>query len=270
MIPFKADLHCHSCYSDGTDTPHALIDLALSQGLSGLSITDHDTIEAYAEAIDYASAKGLRLLKGVEFSAYYLNDPVHVLGYNYDLKNSLISDFCAAHITRRRARNEAILEKLRHLGFEIDYKELSILSKGPTIGRPHIATLLVNKGIVSSVKEAFDRFLGEGKSAFDPGEPVGVEETIAVIQQAGGKAILAHPHLLKKESCISFLLQLPFDGIEAYYASLPHRSQERWLKVAQERHWLISGGSDYHGTVKPQNQLGSSWVDELAFEALLK
>lgn len=282
-MTFRADLHCHSCYSDGTDRPSTLIDLAVQAELSGLSITDHDTIAGYAEALPYAQSVGLRLLTGVEFSAAYNGDPIHVLGYGFRLDDAEISTLCRYHFERRKKRNMRILENLTHLGYPCRYDELEQMSHvnaqvnpcdpdrcGQILGRPHIALLLIQKGVVATMREAFDRLLGEGKPAFDPGEPVCVEETIRVIHAGGGKAILAHPHLIKRKSIVRHMLTLPFDGLEVYYADLPLQQEEKWLKIVQQRHWLLTGGSDYHGAVKPMNRLGSSWVDQEAFEALLR
>lgn len=266
---FKADLHCHSCYSDGTDTPQQLIDLAKERGLSGLSITDHDSIDAYQEAVPYAKEQGIRLLTGIEFSATYQQSPVHILGYNYDLENAPIQTLCKVHEKRRKERNQTILEKLKGLGYSFEYDQLLKNTKGAIVGRPHIAMLLKEAGVVATIKEAFDRFLGEGKAAFDPGKPIMVEETIETIKAAGGKALIAHPHLVKRSNVIRHLLTLPFDGLEVYYANFPLDQEDKWLRLAKEKNWLISGGSDYHGSVKPNNRLGSSWVDEEAFERLL-
>ncbi len=262
---FRADLHCHSCLSDGTDTPEELIDLAIEMGLSGLSITDHDTVAAYPRALEYAARKNFSVITGVEFSASYKGDPVHVLGYGYDYTNREICDLCFHHQHRRHERNEKILLNLAKMGIEIPYEELG--SEG-TIGRPHIAQALQKRGIVTTIKEAFDRYLGEGKDAYDPGEPITVEETIEAIHAGGGKAVLAHPHLLKRTSTIRFALQQIFDGLEGYYARLPVNQEKKWIDIAHNKGWIITGGSDYHGSVKPLNVLGSSWVGEDVFNAL--
>lgn len=262
---FKADLHCHSSLSDGTDTPKQLVDLALELGLSGLSITDHDTIAAYPSVLEYAAKKNLQMITGVEFSASYRFDPVHVLGYGYDPENHEIQLLCHHHQNRRHERNEKILENLAKMGIHISYDELG--SEG-SIGRPHIAQILQKRGVVSSIKEAFDRYLGEGKAAYDPGEPITVEETIHTIHAAKGKAVLAHPHLLKRSSTIRYALSLPFDGLEGYYAKIPLDQEQKWIDIAKQKGWIVTGGSDYHGSVKPLNILGSSWVTEDAFNAL--
>lgn len=264
---FRADLHCHTTFSDGTMTPSELLHHAKEIGLSGIVITDHDTIEAYHEAPALAKKLGLLLGSGVEFSCMYRAMSVHVLGYDFDLNSPEILQLCRRHQERRRLRNKAILEKLSRLGMRIEEEELTALgAKGErTVGRPHIAQLMIQKGYVPSIKDAFNRFLGDGKPCYVPGEGITVEETIDILHQGGGKAFIAHPHLLEHARRIKELLKLPFDGIECYYAKFPADQQARWVQVARERGWLISGGSDFHGTVKDYIQLGCSWVDEETF-----
>ncbi len=265
MNDFRADLHCHSLFSDGTDSPQALIQKAIDIGLSGLAITDHDTIAAYGEALAVAAEHQFPLLNGVEFSASYRSEPVHILGYSFDLKSQEIASLCLRHQARREERNLRILANLQRLGIPI---ELSELGHQGSWGRPHIASVLVQKGIVSSIQEAFDIYLGEGKAAFDPGEQVSVEETIQVIQAGNGKAILAHPHLLKRSTTIRALLKMPFDGLECYYAKFTLGQEQKWINLAKERGLLITGGSDYHGSIKPHSALGTSWVPKETFEFL--
>ena len=139
-----------------------------------------------------------------------------------------------------------------------------------TLGRPHIAQLMVKKGYVASIKEAFNLYIGDGKACFVPGDSVTVEETLDIIHQAEGKAFIAHPHLLVHNNKIKELLKLPFDGLECHYAKFPPDQEKRWLKIAREKQWLISGGSDFHGTVKDYIALGCSWVDEESFHRIFK
>jgi 3',5'-nucleoside bisphosphate phosphatase len=267
-LGFRADLHCHSCFSDGTDTPEQLIQRALESGLSGLSITDHDTIAAYPEALEIARQKGLLLLNGVEFSASYRGEPVHILGYAYHLQSEAIAALCKRHKTRREERNRRILEKLRSLGIPIEPEEIDLSDFKGSRGRPHIAYALLKRGIVHSIQEAFERYLAEGKPAYDPGEPLSVEETIQTIHQAKGRAVLAHPHLIKRSTTVRAMLQMPFDGLECYYARMTAGQEKKWIDLAQQRKWLITGGSDYHGGTKPHNVLGSSWVGRETFDLL--
>ena len=133
------------------------------------------------------------------------------------------------------------------------------------MGRPHIAQAMLLKGYVGSIKEAFHKYLGEGKKCYVPGDRVSVDETIAVIHAARGKAFIAHPHLLTAAFPIEKLLMRPFDGIECYYGNLALKLAEPWLEIAKKKGWLVSGGSDFHGEVKPQSVLGSSGVDQATF-----
>lgn len=279
MNPFRADLHCHSHFSDGTDSPEDLIHLAIELGLSGLSITDHDTLEAYETASELANRLHFPLLPGIEFSASHRGEPVHILGYAFSVSNTYIQALCQRHIKRRSERNLRILQKLKRLGIQISQEELENIQIHPqeathkikrSLGRPHIALLLIQKGVVSSIKEAFSKYLGEGKAAFDPGERITVEETIDCIHQAQGFAVIAHPQLIVKSSILRDLLKKPFDGLEAYYARISPQEEARYIKMAEERQWIITGGSDYHGSVKPQNSLGTSWVNQETFDKLYK
>lgn len=266
---FRADLHCHTTFSDGTMTPGELLLHAKEIGLSGISITDHDTIEAYVQAVAIARELGLALGAGVEFSCIFRAMSVHVLAYDFDLKSPAILKLCARHQQRRTLRNKAILEKLSRIGMPIFEEELMRMGE-KTVGRPHIAQLMVQKKYVASIKDAFNRFIGDGKPCFDAGEGVSVEETIDIIHQGGGKAFVAHPHHLEHASRIKELLKLPFDGIECHYAKFPPEQEKRWIQAAKERGWLMSGGSDFHGTVKDYIQLGCSWVDQETFNKIFQ
>lgn len=267
-MEYRADLHCHSSCSDGTLTPIALIHLAKEKGLSALSITDHDSFRAYSEE-SFAEAKRcqLDLLIGVEFTAAYLGTTVHVLGYAIELTPEILS-FCDSHQERRKKRNCAILKKLASHGILIEEKELYEGNENATVGRVHIAELMVKKGVVKNMLEAFHKFIGDGKSCFDPGEGIHILETIAVIHRAGGKAFIAHPHLFRKRALLEALLEMGFDGIECYYASFPPKDQEKWVKLAQEKKLLISGGSDFHGGEKSHAPLGASYVDRSTMEKI--
>lgn len=245
-------------------TPEELLRHAKSLELSGISITDHDTIEAYGVAVGIAKDLGLLLGNGVEFSSSFRHSSVHILGYDFDLNSPEILNLCARHQKRRRDRNQIMLDKLARLGLTISGEELAAIG-GRSVGRPHIAWLMVKKGYVTSVSQAFQMYLGDGRSCYDPGEPISSEETIAIIHQGGGKAFLAHPHLLEHAGKVKDLLKLPFDGIECHYARFTPEKERRWIRIAREKGWLMSGGSDFHGAVKEYIPLGCSWVDEDTF-----
>lgn len=261
---FRADLHCHTTCSDGSFSVENILLHAKELGLKGLSITDHDTVDAYEVAIPLAQKIGILLGVGVEFSADYKGNSIHVLGYDFDYTDLGIRKFCEAHQKRRESRNREILKKLRVRNFVVEEEELATLP-GTTKGRPHIAYLMIQKGYVRSVKEAFQLYLGERASCYVPGDVFTVQETIDVIHKAGGKAFIAHPHIVDDGKTVLALLKMDFDGIECYYARCIPKQEKRWLKIAKERGWLMSGGSDFHGEMRPYIPLGCSWVDEETF-----
>ena len=265
---FRADLHCHSTCSDGSLSPEQLVAHAYEIGLKGLSITDHDTVDAYPNAEEVGKQLGVRVLPGVEFSAQLQGRGVHVLGYAFEANHQSLQTLVHRHQGRRQARNAAILTKLQKRGMMIYEEDLP----GPLnkLGRPHIAAALVKKGYVTSIQGAFKRWIGEGTSCFERGEGISVVDTVQAIREAGGIAILAHPHLIKDRSLQRQLLAMSFDGLEGYYAYFPKEVDEQWCRRAEERGWLITGGSDFHGDPKPQNRLGRSWVGEEVFEELWK
>lgn len=266
---FRADLHTHTIFSDGQDTSEVLLEKAKEAGLRGLSITDHDTIAAYQPAVwEYAKELNILLLPGVEISSKYLSEDVHILGYGFELGYEPFARFLEEIRRRRKERNRQILVKLERLGISISEQEL--LEIAPNVaGRPHIATLLIKKGVVADIQEAFQQYLKEGASCYVMGERFDGKEVISQIQAAKGKAILAHPHFIRRKRMLHSLLQLPFDGLECYYASFPLQVGEKWGEIAQKKKWLVTGGSDYHGGHKHiQNGLGCSWVGWNLFQQL--
>lgn len=272
---FRADLHCHSTFSDGSDTPHELLTKAKEIGLKGLSITDHDTIEAYTPGLfSQAEDLGIRLLSGIEISSEMNDSVVHILGYGFDLHSESFLLFLYQMQKRRAERNRAIIKKLQDRRIPITEEELVLLArkseKKKTIGRPHIAELLVQKGVVSSHQEAFDRYLKEGAMCYVAGFKFTPLDAIQAIHQAHGKAVLAHPHFLKKGRLLRTLLGLPFDGVECYYAHLQKELEAPWIQIAKTKGWIATGGSDYHGSFKPRISLGASWVGLATFEHLYR
>lgn len=271
---FRADLHCHTTSSDGSATPLELLHLAKELGLSGLSITDHDSVEAYKIATPIAKELGIKLVSGVEFSTVHKYLSVHILAYAFRLSSSEIHDFCNKHRERRLKRNRDILKKLAQKGMSIEEEEIFACAYQTepemkhTIGRPHIAQAMIKRGFVTSIQEAFKKYLGEDRPCYAPGESFSTKETIDIIHRAGGLAIIAHPHLIEDPVILKQLIEMPFDGIECYYAKFPQEASKRWLKIAEKKRWLITGGSDFHGTIKPNIPLGASFVCESHFNAL--
>jgi predicted metal-dependent phosphoesterase TrpH len=211
-MEFKADLHCHSTCSDGTFSPEQLVKHALEIGLKGLSITDHDTIEAYRTILPIAQELGLAMITGIEFSAMFKGVSVHILGYAFKWDDPDLLALCQKHKRRREERNAKMLHRLAKLGMPIEDKDIcEAFSTSHTLGRPHIAQAMINKGYVRTIPEAFKKYLGDGKSAFVQGESYSVEETIQAIHRAKGAAVIAHPHLIESKTTLRALLDMNFD-----------------------------------------------------------
>ena len=265
----KADLHVHSYYSDGTSSPASLVDMAVSAKFIGLSITDHDTLAGYHEGVQPAFEKGIVLLPGIEISSKFKKELIHVLGYSFDPKSVILQEMCNLHQQRRTKRNAQILEKLTSRGLVLSMEEVYNTSPhAQAYGRPHIALAMVKKGYVPSCAIAFSMYLKTGRPCYVEGEKWTVEEAISGIHKAGGFAVLAHPHLIKDRSCVQLLLGHSFDGLEGYYDSFSFSENEYWIQVAQKHKLFVTGGSDFHGDVKPDIAFGRAWTPYTTFEIL--
>lgn len=266
-MTFRADLHCHSTCSDGTLSPNELVDLAINRNLQGLSITDHDAFNAYPDVLNYASKKGLEMVTGVEFSASMKGKSVHILGYAFDPENKGLKAFTDRHLERRLTRNRELLSNLHKEGLEITEEEL-YTSPSHMIGRPHIAHLMVQKGYVKDIREAFKKFLGDGAKCFVPGPLFSIEETLEKIREAGGKPVLAHPHLYDSKKFVKKVLECGFWGMECTYGSLSIEQNAPWHTLANELGLQKTAGSDFHGLAKSNAALGSSFVSREQFTLL--
>lgn len=266
---FRADLHTHTNCSDGSIPPLKLLHLAKQADLQGLSITDHDTIDAYTpEVIAEAKQLEIALLTGIEISSEMEDSSVHILGYGYDLEDKGLKEFLILMQKKRHERNRVILQKLAQRKMLITEEELKAFATHRTIGRPHIAQMMVNKGFVGTVRDAFEKYLREGAVCYASGIKFSPKEVIEQIHKAKGKAVLAHPHFIKKGAFLRKLLDHPFDGIECYYSRLDKALEKPWLKLAKERNLIATGGSDFHGDFKPHIPIGCSWVGEHTFNLL--
>jgi len=269
---FRADLHCHSLHSDGTESPEKILLLAKEKNLSGISITDHDTLDAYTSNLQkLAEELNIYLIPGVEISSVFVGKTVHILGYGRKLLCDSFRYFVKEIQSTRDLRNKKILEKLNRIGFDINENELLEVSqkyesyKGKTVGRPHIAQVMKIKGFVSSIQEAFDKYLGDDGSCFVSGLKHHPKDVIDAIHAAKGYAVVAHPHFYKKQNFIDALLNLPFDGIECYYSRVAPFYEKKWISIAKSKNLIITGGSDFHGSIKPHIPLGCSWVNKEVF-----
>ena len=251
------DLHTHTTHSDGSDTPEELIEAASLIGASAVAITDHDTVSAFSEARLAAARCGIEFIPGIEVSAEWESGTMHILGYCVDEASPGFQEKLDELKQARDERNPRIARRLQSLGIDIGYEEVARLAGSEIVGRPHFARLMVEKGYVASIKEAFDRFLKKGAPACVEKARLSPADAIALIHLANGVAVLAHPYQLRLSSAeqaddlLTELTELGLDGIEAIYSR--HSAAERALYTELARHHqlLITGGSDYHGSYKP-------------------
>ena len=242
-----ADLHIHSSYSDGVYSPRELTAMAKTAGITVLALTDHDTLKGLPEMNEAAASVGIEFIPGVEFSARWENRQVHVLGYGIDQHNALLLERLADVRNARRSRLEKIIKRLHEMGMDVD---VPVPEEGQrAVGRPHIARALVAQGYVQTVQEAFDLYIGEGRPAYQPQTKMTPPEAVALIHQAGGLAVQAHPDEIGDCKLARQLLDtLPYDGLEIYHPSAKEKDTLAvWLRTAMERNLLVTGGSDFHG-----------------------
>lgn len=254
------DLHIHSIYSDGTSTPAELVAMAVQNGLQALALTDHDTVEGVGEIQRLGKESGITVLTGVEISTTLRQHTLHILGYGIDPTDPALHRWLQPLQEGRVKRNAVILAKLQGLGVAITAEEISDVSCCGQTGRPHIARLLIKKGVVDNFDAAFRQYLGRHKPAWESRFSYSAAETIDMIHRAGGLAVLAHPGQLDPEMRIQSLLirELTLrglDGLELYYPSHTRKTKKRLKAIAAEHNLLVTGGSDFHGDSRPAHQL---------------
>lgn len=274
-IKKNIDLHTHSTASDGTFTPSQLVRYAKEKELAVLALTDHDSFFGVAEAIEEGKKCGVTIVPGIEISTSLEGHSIHVLGYFTNNEDPLWQERVASVINARDHRNVAMIAKLNELGINISLEEVEAIVSGEdtTIGRPHIAQVLINKGIVTSKREAFDRFLAQGKAAYVTTDKITPFDAFNWIREAGGLCVLAHPGIYHAPELVEQILAAKPDGVEVYHAD--HTAEDiAWLKNRAEHFCLLqTGGSDFHGLagekVEVHGDLGCSNVPYELYEALI-
>jgi len=258
------DLHIHSTYSDGVLKPTELVDLAKSQGLSAISITDHDTADGAGEAIQRGLEKGIEVISGIEISSWHGDTSMHILGYLFRSDDEQFNSRLQLLQQGRETRNIRIIENLNKLGIPVELEELLQYSEYGQTGRPHIARLLVDKGIAKTVDLAFKYYLGRGAAAYAERFRFSARDAIAMIREAGGVAVLAHPSSLDPSlrstpSLLKDLHKVGLNGVEVYYPSHSSKAVKALLKMAEDIGLLITGGSDFHGPERSGYKI-NKWV----------
>lgn len=255
------DLHGHTTASDGSLSPTELIKLADSLSITHLAVTDHDTIDGLAEACEAADSLKISLIAGIELSVDVDDDSIHLLGYGIDFRSKLLKETLSKLRVSRNDRNSRIVQKLIGLGYAISMDDVDAITTGTAASRGHIAKALITNGEVESVQDAFDKLLSRGKPAYCDRYRLSMAEACSLVHSVGGIAVWAHPGL-HEDKLDRLLGQMPdwvksgLDGIETDYSQ--HSVEMRdYLRSVAELHGLIyTGGSDFHGKLKPSVQLG--------------
>ncbi len=271
------DLHAHTTASDGSLSPTELVQAADALGLAALAVTDHDTVDGLAEALQAAQDAHLIVVPGVELSVEDDAGRFHLLGYSFNPQDKELSDALTHLRQSRAARNTLMAQKMADLGLPLTMDDVRA-EAGPdsqVVARPHFAQALLKRGLVDSVQDAFDRYLATGMPLYMPKEVLTPHDAIALIHRAGGVAVMAHPGLVALSDdalaarIASLASQSNLDGIEAYYSQHTEEQTRRFLQIAQQNHMIVTGGSDFHGTSKPHVPLGIVYQGKPAPPALL-
>ncbi|MDQ7824651.1 MAG: PHP domain-containing protein [Candidatus Eremiobacteraeota bacterium] len=260
MVPVAIDLHTHTTASDGTLTPRELVTLAMSKGFRVLSITDHDTVAGFMEARG-CGGKTLEIVPGIELNAERGSEEIHVLGYYIDVENPVLLKRLGKLREERITRVHEIVKRLAALGMKVTFDEIIKYARGESVGRPHVARLLIDKGYIPDMQYAFDHFLKHGGKAYVPRPHFPPEEAVEIIAASGGIPVLAHPGYNADERIIDSLVERGLKGIEVFYPDHLPLQREHFSKLAGKKGLLITGGSDFHG-------FGNSHFSSLGVEGL--
>jgi len=259
MTAAVVDLHAHTRASDGADTSQELVAAAASAGLEVLAVTDHDTVEGVAAALEAGARLGVEVLPGCEVTADVGGRVVHLLAYGDGLLIPGALDRVTAARQRRNERNHAIGEKLEALT-GVGYRHAVALAGSASLSRAHFARALVEQGAVAGVAEAFDRYLSNGRPAYVPAPSLPLLDVVELVHELGGVAALAHPGRLapaERERVVAQAIACGIDGLEVWHCQHDRDAQRHWLDTVRRHGLLATGGSDYHGTHKPGVKLGS-------------
>ena len=260
------DLHTHSRVSDGTDTPTELVERAAEAGLTAIALTDHDIIDGVPEAMAAGDRLGVRVIPGVELSLAWERGGMHLLVLWLEPGPGPLQDRLAELRDGRAVRNARILDLLADSGMPLTVEEVAAEAGGGSVGRPHIASLLVARGYVPDFDTAFDELLGSGGPAYVDRPRLGIEEALSLARASGGVPVLAHPHTLGVDNRMEMagllgrMIDAGLVGIECYYGSYEQPGRSGMVAMARRFGLIPAGGSDYHGRYKPDVLIGTGRV----------
>jgi len=268
----RIDLHIHTTASDGTSTPVQILTQARELELGAFAITDHDTLDGVKEVLRLGIPPSVHFLTGVEISAtppppFRCPGSFHILGYGIRPEDPVLNQILFQLQDARKNRNPRIIERLNQLGLDLSIDEVNQIAGKGLLGRPHIARLMVKKGYAHSINDAFDNYLGKGKPAYIDKFRVDTPQAIMLIDAAGGLPVLAHPYLLETESekeledLLVMMKAMGLKGLEVYYPDHPPEYTEQYIELARKYGLLLTGGTDFHGSLKPEIQMGTGKGD---------
>ena len=262
-MSLKADLHMHTNCSDGVFSAYELVKKCKQKGLSIIAITDHDSVAAFPDAIEYGKEFGVEVIPGVELSAMVEEKDVHILGYFLDYTNKRLLEYLEFFRVERVKRAERIVAKLNSINVPLKIEAVLQKAAGGSVGRPHIASAMVDEGHIQNYHEAFERFIGNGGPAFEKKFNLTPDEAIKLISSSGGLSFLAHPGRYTSDEVLNILIKSGLDGIEVIHPSHTMAHTNHYRGVVGEYYLLESGGSDFHGGRKNDDEiLGSYFIDE--------
>ncbi len=272
----RVDLHTHSSCSDGTDTPAELVRKAAETGLTGVALTDHDATEGWAEAQAAADEVGIRLITGIEISTVFEGVSVHLLGYEFDPTHPELVAELDQIIAGRIQRLPRLLAQLAEHGMELSEEEvLAVADNAAAWGRPHVADAMIAKGYIADRAEAFRDWLVPGKPGYVGRYSADLFEAVALVQAAGGKAVVAHPWARDSktkltEQVLAELAEVGLAGIEVDHPDHDAKARADLTQIADSLGLVKTGSSDYHGTGKgPEFHLGANTTDPEQLARLL-
>jgi 3',5'-nucleoside bisphosphate phosphatase len=245
----RVDLHMHSTASDGSLSPGALVSAARAGGLHVIALTDHDTVDGFAEA-RAAGAGIIEVIPGIEMSTMHQGGELHILGYFVDTSFKRLRDYAHAAARRRNERMHGMIARLGEIGVTVSYEDVLRGADHDTrsLGRPHLARALIERGHATTMNDAFERFIGDDGPGYLPVRLLSSEDAIALIHAAGGVAIWAHPRLDHVDAAINTLVGFGLDGLECYRPRCLPADSLRLEQLARGRGLLVTGGSDWHGS----------------------
>lgn len=252
-----ADLHLHTIFSDGTYSPFELVSESKKADLSAIAVVDHDTVGAISPAIEIAKTENIEVLAGIELSSEYNGLEIHILGYLIDYKNKHLIEKLETLKKNRIERIYKILDKLKGMGITLNPQGIFDIARQGTVGRLHVARAMVLEGKVSSIFEAFQRYIGDKCPAYVLGFKFSPQEAIKLIKDSGGIAVLAHPYTLHNDDLILEFIDYGLMGLEVYYPEHSQAMINFYLNLAKKHNLLVTGGSDCHGDAKPEIRIGS-------------